>query len=155
MIITKGDMKMTAEKMKRYPGMVVVKKDTQARLDKLRQEIDDLSSRMERAEMKHETREKVVSMISIKEERLKLTKRLLEEIESSTKEVEEALARVAPDLTPLEMIIVTKLYIEGMRWGELFDMLQTNPEYSRFCYEKSTYMRAHRSAMDKIIDAAK
>ncbi|MCD8049174.1 MAG: hypothetical protein LUG52_06170 [Clostridia bacterium] len=141
---------MTAEKMKRYPGMVIVKKETEARLGRLRREIEELECKVERAERKHESRDRVVTMLAIKEERRKVTEALLEKIESSTMEVEEALAAVAPELTPLEMIIVTKLYIEGMRWNELMDELQTKPEYSRYCYERSTYMRAHRSALDKL-----
>ncbi len=142
---------MTAEKMKRYPGMVMVKKDTEARLERLQKEIDELDKRMQRADKKHEGGDKVISLKAIKEDRMRVTKKLLEEIESSTLEVENALAKAAPDLTPLEMIIVTKLYVDGVRWNELLDMLQTMPEYSRFCYERSTYMRAHRNALNKIM----
>ncbi len=143
---------MTAEMMKRYPGMVMVKKDTEARLERLQKEIDELDKRMQRADKKHEGGDKVISLRAIKEDRMRVTKRLLEEIESSTLEVENALAKAAPDLTPLEMIIITKLYVDGVRWNELLDMLQTMPEYSRFCYERSTYMRAHRSALNKIMN---
>ncbi len=146
---------MTAEKMKRYPGMVMVKKDTEARLERLQKEIDELDRRMQRADKKHESGDKVISLKAIKEDRMRVTKKLLEEIESSTLEVENALAKAAPDLTPLEMIIITKLYVDGVRWNELLDMLQTMPEYSRFCYERSTYMRAHRSALNKIMNLAR
>ncbi|MGM9551426.1 MAG: hypothetical protein ACI3XA_04145 [Clostridia bacterium] len=144
---------MTAEKMKRYPGMVIVKKETEARLNKLREEISELENRMERAERKHENSDKVVTLLEIKEERLRVTQTLLEKLEKSTLEVEEALEKIAPSLTPLEHIIILKLYIEGLKWCQLMDLLQTNPEYSRFCYEKSSYMRAHRSALDKIMAA--
>ncbi len=143
---------MTAEKVKRYPGMVIIKKETQARLAKLEKEIKELENRMERAERRHETEGKVVSLLAIKEERLRVTEKLLHEIEESTLEVEEAIAAAAPELTPLELIIITKLYVEGIRWNELIDLLQTNPEYTRFCYERSTYMRAHRAALDKLMN---
>lgn len=143
---------MTAEKVKRYPGMVIVKKETEARLAKLRKEIKALESRMERAERRHESGSKVVSLLAIKEERLRVTEKLLHEIEESTLEVEEAMANAAPNLTPLELMIITKLYVEGVRWNELIDLLQTNPEYTRFCYERSTYMRAHRTALDKLMN---
>ncbi len=146
---------MKAEMMKRYPGMVMVKKDTEARLERLQREIDELDRRMQRADKKHEGGDKVISLKAIKEDRMRVTKKLLEEIESSTLEVENALAKAAPDLTPLEMIIITKLYVDGVRWNELLDMLQTMPEYSRFCYERSTYMRAHRSALNKIMNLAR
>ncbi len=146
---------MTAEMMKRYPGMVMVKKDTEARLERLQKEIDEIDRRMQRADKKHEGSDKVISLKAIKEDRMRVTKRLLQEIESSTLEVENALAKAAPDLTPLEMIIITKLYVDGVRWNELLDMLQTMPEYSRFCYERSTYMRAHRSALNKIMNLAR
>lgn len=142
---------MTAEKMKKYPGMVVVKKETEVRLNKLREEICELEGRMARAEKKCESSDKVITLLEIKEERLKVTEALLEKLEASTLEVEEALDRIAPDLTPLEHIIILKLYIEGMRWNQLMDLLQTDGNYSRFCYERSTYMRAHRSALDKLM----
>lgn len=143
---------MTAEKVKRYPGMVLVKKEAEARLTKLKREIAELEHRMERAERRHESGERVVSLLAIKEERLRVTEKLLREIEQSTLEVEEAIASAAPDLTPLELMIITKLYVEGVRWNELIDLLQTDPEYTRFCYERSTYMRAHRTALDKLMN---
>lgn len=142
---------MTAEKMKKYPGMVVVKKETEVRLNKLKEEIKELEGRMSRAERKCEMGDKVVTLLEIKEERLRVTQALLAKLEKSTLEVEEALDKIAPDLTPLEHIIILKLYIEGVRWNQLMDQLQTYPEYSRFCYERSTYMRAHRSALDKLM----
>ncbi len=141
---------MTAEKMKRYPGMVVVKKETERRLEKLRDEIKELEGKMSRAEKK-DLGDKVVTLLEIKEERLKVTESLLKKIEESTLEVEDALERIAPSLTPLEHVIILKLYIEGLRWTQVMDLLQTDPEYSRFCYERSTYMRAHRSALDKLM----
>lgn len=150
-IILNERMIFMTERVRKYPGMVIVKKETEARLAKLRREIAELESRMERAERRHESNDKVVSLLSIKEDRLRVTEKLLKEIEESTLEIEETLVRVAPDLTPLELMIITKLYIEGMRWNELIDLLQTDPEYTRFCYEKSTYMRAHRSALNKMI----
>lgn len=142
---------MTAEKMKRYPGMVIVKKETEARLNKLKEEIRELEGRMDRAERRREKDDKVVTLLEIKEERLRVTEALLKKIEESTLEVEEALDRVAPTLSPLEHIVILKLYIEGLKWGQLMDLLQTDQEYSRFCYERSTYMRAHRSALDKLM----
>ncbi len=142
---------MTAEKMKKYPGMVIVKKETEVRLKKLKEEIRELEGRMSRAERKHETEDKIVTLLEIKEERLRVTESLLEKLEKSTLEVEEALDAIAPSLTPLEHIIILKLYIEGLRWMQLMDLLQTDPEYTRFCYERSTYMRAHRSALDKLM----
>ena len=142
---------MTAEKMKKYPGMVIVKKETEGRLKKLREEIEELEGRMSRAQRKCEDNNKVVTLLEIKQERLRVTEKLLDRIEKSTLEVEEALDKIAPDLTPLEHIIILKLYIEGLRWNQVMDLLQTDPEYSRFCYERSTYMRAHRSALDKMI----
>lgn len=142
---------MTAEKMKNYPGMVILKKSTEARLGKLREEIQSLENRMERAERRCEDNEKVVSLLKIKEDRLKITESLLQVIEKSTLEVEEAVMKVAPDLTPLEHVIILKLYIEGLKWNQLMDLLQTDPEYTQFCYERSTYMRAHRSALNKIM----
>lgn len=141
---------MTAEKMKRYPGMVVVKKETERRLEKLRDEIKELEGKMSRAEKK-DLGDKVVTLLEIKEERLRVTEALLKKIEESTLEVEDALERIAPSLTPLEHVIILKLYIEGLRWTQVMDLLQTDPEYSRFCYERSTYMRAHRSALDKLM----
>lgn len=143
---------MTAEKVKRYPGMVLVKKETEARLAKLRKEIKELERRTERAERRHEPGDKVVSLLAVKEERLRVTEKLLGEIEASTLEVEEAISRSAPELTPLELMIITKLYVEGVRWNELIDLLQTDPEYTRFCYERSTYMRAHRTALNKLMN---
>ncbi len=142
---------MTAEKMKKYPGMLVVKKETEVRLKKLREEICELEGRMNRAKRKCEDSSKVTTLLEIKEERLRVTEALLEKLEESTLEVEEALEAIAPDLTPLEHIIILKLYIEGLRWNQLMDLLQTDPEYTRFCYERSTYMRAHRSALDKLM----
>lgn len=142
---------MTAEKMKKYPGMVIVKKETEMRLKKLQDEIHELEARMDRAERRCENEDKIVTLLQIKEERLKVTQKLLERLEESTLEVEEALDKIAPQLTPLEHIIILKLYIEGIRWNALMDLLQTDPEYSRFCYERSTYMRAHRSALDKLM----
>lgn len=142
---------MTAEKMKKYPGMVIVKKETEVRLKKLREEIEELEGRMARAEKKCENSDKVITLLEIKEERLRVTEGLLEKLEASTLEVEEALERIAPSLTPLEHIIILKLYIEGLKWNQLMDLLQTDPEYSRFCYERSTYMRAHRAALDKLM----
>lgn len=141
--------------MKKYPGMVVVKKETEVRLKKLRSEIEELEGRMARAERKCENSDKIVTLLEIKEERLRVTQSLLEKLETSTLEVEEALEKIAPSLTPLEHIIILKLYIEGIRWNQLMDLLQTNPEYSRFCYERSTYMRAHRSALDKLMNLDK
>lgn len=141
---------MTAETMKRYPGMVVVKKETERRLEKLREEIRELEGKMNRAE-RRDLGDKVVTLLEIKQERLGVTQSLLEKIEESTLEVEEALERIAPSLTPLEHVIILKLYIEGLKWNQLMDLLQTDDEYSRFCYERSTYMRAHRSALDKIM----
>lgn len=141
---------MTAETMKRYPGMVVVKKETERRLEKLREEIRELEGKMNRAE-RRDLGDKVVTLLEIKQERLRVTQSLLEKIEESTLEVEEALERIAPSLTPLEHVIILKLYIEGLKWNQLMDLLQTDDEYSRFCYERSTYMRAHRSALDKIM----
>lgn len=142
---------MTAEKMKKYPGMVIVKKETEARLNKLRDEIYELEGRMARAERKHEDKGKVTTLLEIKEERLRVTQMLLEKLEQSTLEVEEALEKIAPSLTPLEHIIILKLYIEGLKWHQLMDLLQTDPDYTRFCYERSSYMRAHRSALDKLM----
>lgn len=142
---------MTAEKIKKYPGMVVVKKETEVRLKKLREEIEELEGRMSRAQRKCEDSSKVVTLLEIKQERLRVTQSLLDKIERSTLEVEEALDKIAPSLTPLEHVVILKLYIEGLRWNQLMDLLQTNPEYSRFCYERSTYMRAHRSALDKLM----
>ncbi len=145
---------MTADKMKRYPGMVVVKKETEARLKKLRDEIADLRGRMEKAEKKG-SGSRIVTLLEIKEERLRVTESLLEKFEASTLEIEEALDRIAPTLTPLEHIIIQKLYIEGLKWTQVMEELQTNPEYGRFCYERSSYMRAHRSALDKLMNAEK
>ncbi len=142
---------MTAEKMKRYPGMVIVKKETEARLNKLKDEIYELEGRISRAERKREQGDRVVSLLKIKEDRLKVTQMLLDKLERSTLEVEEALEKVAPDLTPLEHMIILKHYIEGLNWLELMELFQNNPEYSRFCYERSSYMRAHRSALDKLM----
>lgn len=142
---------MTAEKMKKYPGMLVVKKETEVRLRKLREEIQELEGRMSRAKRKCEDSNKVTTLLEIKKERLRVTEALLEKLEESTLEVEEALEAIAPDLTPLEHIIILKLYIEGFRWNQLMDLLQTDPGYTRFCYERSTYMRAHRSALDKLM----
>lgn len=143
---------MTAEKMKKYPGMVIIKKETEVRLKRLRSEIEELEGRMSRAERMCTDSDKVVTLLELKEERLRVTEALLNKLEASTLEVEEALDRIAPTLTPLEYIIILKLYIEGLRWNQLMDLLQTDPEYSRFCYERSTYMRAHRSALDKIME---
>lgn len=142
---------MTAEKLKKYPGMVIVKKETEVRLRKLREEIDELEGRMHRAQRKCENSDKVTTLLEIKQERLRVTEALVKKIEESTLEVEEALDKIAPSLTPLEHIIILKLYIEGLRWNQLMDLLQTDPDYSRFCYERSTYMRAHRSALDKLM----
>lgn len=142
---------MTAEKMKRYPGMVVVKKETERRLEKLREEIRELEGKTDRA-VRRNLDDKVVTLLEIKEERLRVTEKLLAQIERSTLEVEDALERIAPSLTPLEHVIILKLYIEGMKWNRLMDLLQTDPEYARFCYERSTYMRAHRSALDKLME---
>lgn len=142
---------MTAEKMKKYPGMLVVKKETEVRLKKLREEIADLEGRMSRAVRKCEPDSKVTTLLEIKEERLRVTEALLKKLEESTLEVEEALEAIAPSLTPLEHIIILKLYIEGLRWSQVMDLLQTHPDYTRFCYERSTYMRAHRSALDKLM----
>jgi uncharacterized protein YdcH (DUF465 family) len=142
---------MTAEKLRKYPGMVVVKKETEARLRKLRDEIEELQHRMDRAVRKCEAGEKVTTLLEIKEERLRVTQMLLQKIEESTLEVEAALEAIAPNLTPLEYIIILKLYIEGLRWNQVMDLLQTHPDYTRFCYERSTYMRAHRNALDKLM----
>ncbi len=144
---------MTAEKMKRYPGMVIVKKETEVRLNKLREEIKELEGKMNRAAKKAGCSDKVVSLVEIKKERLRVTEELLKKIEQSTLEVEEALERIAPMLTPLEHIVILKLYIEGVKWTQLMDELQTKDEYAQFCYERSTYMRAHRSALDKLMQA--
>lgn len=135
--------------------MVIVKKETEVRLNKLRKEIEELEMRMNRAEKKCEPSNKVVSLLEIKEERLRVTERLLAELEKSTLEVEEALESIAPNLTPLEHVIIMKLYVEGLRWNQLMDLLQTDKEYNRFCYERSTYMRAHRSALNKILNKEK
>ena len=142
---------MTAEKLRKYPGMVVVKKETEVRLRKLRDEIEELQRRMDRAVRKCEAGEKVTTLLEIKEERLRVTQMLLQKIEESTLEVEAALEAIAPNLTPLEYIIILKLYIEGLRWNQVMDLLQTHPDYTRFCYERSTYMRAHRNALDKLM----
>lgn len=142
---------MTAEKMKKYPGMLVVKKETEVRLKRLSDEIAELEGRMSRAERKCEGGSKVTTLLEIKKERLAVTETLLKKLEESTLEVEEALETIAPSLTPLEHIIILKLYIEGLRWNQLMDLLQTDPAYTRFCYERSTYMRAHRSALDKLM----
>lgn len=144
---------MTAEKMKRYPGMVVVKKETERRLEKLKEEIRELESKMGRAERK-DLNDKVVTLLQIKEERMRVTAALLEKIEQSTLEVEDALEKIAPSLTPLEHVLILKLYVEGLKWTQVMDLLQTDPEYARFCYERSTYMRAHRSALDKLMGTA-
>jgi hypothetical protein len=106
---------------------------------------------MDRAVRKCEAGEKVTTLLEIKEERLRVTQMLLQKIEESTLEVEAALEAIAPNLTPLEYIIILKLYIEGLRWNQVMDLLQTHPDYTRFCYERSTYMRAHRNALDKLM----
>ena len=144
-------MKMTVEKLKKYPGMVIIKKETETKLKKLRDEIEALEARMSRAKKKCEPDWKVETLLGIKQERLRVTERLLEKLEKNTLEVETALDAVASELSPLEYIVIQKHYVEGMNWNRLMDEFQTKPEYSQFCYERSSYMRAHRSALDKLI----
>lgn len=142
---------MTFEQMKKYPAMIVIKKDTQARIEKLKREIERLDKRMGSRKRPRDKEGNIIDLAEIKRERLEVTEKLLEKLEASTLEVEEAVADAAPDLTPLELIIITKLYIEGLKWVELIDLLQTDEKYAKFCYERSTYMRAHRSALKKLM----
>ena len=144
---------MTSEQLKRYPGMIVIKKETEKRIEKLKREIEAIDKRMGSRKRPIDKDGKIIDLAAIKRERLEMTRRLLDELEASTLEIEEAIAAVAPDLTPLELIIVIKLYIEGVKWVELIDLLQTDEKYAKFCYERTTYMRAHRSALEKLKQA--
>ena len=139
------------DKLKNYPGMVVVKKEVEKRVLRLREEIGDMEGRIFRAEKRSADNDRLSALREVKEERLRVTEQLLKRLEESTLEVEEALETIAPSLTPLEHIIIIKLYVEGLNWNQTIDELQTKPEYSRFCYERSSYMRAHRSALDKLM----
>lgn len=65
--------------------------------------------------------------------------------------VEKILGSSKNAFTPLELLIINKRYIEGLNWEDLMEQLHTSPEYARFRYERSTYMRAHKSALEKII----
>ncbi len=133
---------MDMEKIKRYPGITVLIKDTLKKIDALDKEI----SLLERSR----TREK---LLTLKKERMENSEKLLEKLETERLELESVIEKVRNRLTPLEYIIISKLYVEGKRWRDVMTELQVNPEYAQFCYARSTYMRAHRSAMDKIMEA--
>lgn len=142
---------MKVERIKNYPGMISVKKEVEKRVLRLREEIGDMEGRIFRAEKKSTDSDRLSALREVKEERLRVSEALLVKLEESTLEVEAALEAIAPSLTPLEYIIIIKLYVEGLNWNQTIDELQTKAEYSQFCYERSSYMRAHRSALDKLM----
>lgn len=133
-----------------YKGLIEVKRDTQKRLKKIMAETAKIEKRMT---SRKRSRDKDGNILDIKEvlaERIRAENEILDEIEKRTLDVELVLANAAPRLTPLELLLMTKLYIEGLSWKEVIGLLQDNPEYSQFCYERTTYMRAHKRAIEKI-----
>lgn len=141
------------DKLKGYAGMIMVKQETEKRVIKLKKELDELEGKIFRAERRApgSDGEGLERLRSVKKERIIATEALLYKLEKATCEIEEALEAVAPSLTPLEHIIIVKHYIEGLNWNQTISELQTKAEYSQFCYERSSYMRAHRSALDKLM----
>ncbi len=124
--------------------------ETKKRLAQIEREIEELNTKISHGEAKHRSEERLTIVRDKLTARRRVEEEILAELTGEILEVEKALAKLAPYLTPLELIVITKLYVDGMKWNEVFDVLQNDPEYSQFRYEQSTYMRAHKSALNKL-----
>ncbi len=144
---------MIKDKIKKYPRCVVCVQEIKNRLAQIEREINALDERITRGELKHEDKTRLTVMRGIKEARRNAEEKILAKLEGEMLEVERVLIKAAPVLTPLEMLIITKRYVDGLTWSELLKVLHRDPAYSQFRYERSTYMRANKSAMDKLVKA--
>lgn len=89
-------------------------------------------------------------LIKIKAERVRLLRQARVELERKINEVEKILKEALPYLTGLEYILLQKRYSEGLSWDEICEELGSGKEGRNFIFERSTYMRVHRSALDKL-----
>ena len=140
----KGDFKS-------YTKLIALKVDTQKRLKKVRREISEIEKRKTSRKRARDKDGNLIDLDALLAERVESEKKILVKLQERTNEIERIFAEIIPYLTPLEIMIMSKLYIEGLSWKEVIELLQDNPEYSQFCYERTTYMRAHKSALRKIL----
>ncbi len=109
-------------------------------LEKLKKLIEDEDKKKRLAETENEKEARGKRNRAIKEQ--------IERYEAELCEIETAIAKA--DLTPLEHILIMLRYIEGLKWDKICEKMHTEDKYAPFRYERSTYMRAHRSAAEKI-----
>lgn len=155
--LTKFFIKRTCETVTKtdfrdYKGLIEVKRDTQKRLKKIMAETAKIEKRMTSRKRPRDKDGNILDLNEVLTERIRAENELLGEIEKRTLAIELALANAAPRLTPLELLLMTKLYIEGLSWKEVIELLQHDEQYVRFCYERTTYMRAHKRALEKIAE---
>lgn len=147
----KSQINAIKSEFSQYSQLIKLKIDAQKRLTFLRSEIAGIEKRMTSRKRPRDKDGNLIDLKPVLAERLVAEKKILYEIQDRTLHIERLVADVTPNLTPLELILVIKLYIEGLSWKETIALLQDDPTYSQFCYERTTYMRAHKSAFAKIL----
>lgn len=143
---------MTKENMKNFAGLLAMRKEDVADLKRIKCEISGIEEKIARAESFGKPESYLKKLRDLKAERMLLNEKLLLKLEEESFSIEKILNKSKGKLKPLEHIIIEKLYVEGIRWNELIWILQNNPEYRQFCYEKSTYMKLHKSALEKLCE---
>lgn len=136
---------MTKDELKSFCGFVTVRKDLENQIRNLRKEIDILNRKAERA-----TPGRACELLKLKEERLKVVDKMKCDIEGKILRIEQALSECMSSFTPLERIVVQKLYVEGLRWKEFEELMWTDETFADMRFETSAYKRAHRRALDKM-----
>lgn len=137
---------MTKTELNDYKKLLSLKKLQDERLRRMRSDIDILDKRIASAASVGQYRR----LVAIKRERVEEAELLLCEIENKTLAIQRELRSKWEQFTPLEALIIQNIYIDGMSWKEFEGYVYAIEELRPFRYEHSTYMNAHRNALDKL-----
>ena len=137
---------MTKDELKDLHKLLALKKVLDDRFNTLKAEIAKIENKIaSAASVEYYNR-----LLTLKSARIKNAEILLCEVESRALEIERALNDVWQSFTPLEALVMQKIYVEGLDWSEFERYVYSTDELITFRYERSTYMNAHRRALDKL-----
>lgn len=136
---------MTKEELDSLHGLLVLKKILDDRMARLKNDIAKLRDRQSVTTLANYQK-----LMELKRKREKESARLACEVEEAALAIEAALRKEWHKFTPLEAIVMEKIYVDGLNWKEFKDFMYTDERFSTMYYDMSGYFRAHRSALDKL-----
>ncbi len=149
----KEAMAMNKTELTNFAGLALLADESKKEIARLKKKVADLEAEKQRSFRSGRRRDSVERLVEEIERQIDLEEKMLVKNQEIINRVEEELVEKAYLLTPREMFVIKKRYVQGMRWDEILNEILRCPEYDNFVFERSTFMRAHRSAIEKLCGA--